>query len=496
MKIAIYLSLNKSREVEIGRALQAGFVKHGDEVEIRPTAGYSGPQPGTQLAVMVGVKGQSKKIFEDHRMSARHTLLVDKSYFGRGEYYRLSLDGFQPYYAHLTPRDPARFEGLRLDLKPMRAEGRHVIYAGSSQKYCDWHDLGDVNNFARDVCHQVNKTTRGRRELYYRPKPSWAAGHMEDVQQIQHTIFSGPGETLASRLPSCQALVTHGSNAAIEAIIAGIPVVLVSREGACAAWTLAEKALENIERPFFPSDERRRQVFADLAWCQFTLAEIASGVFWETLIPHTIKGIKGLEDMNELECCHELYKLMHRGAKVFRGSSLKGHTEAVTQLVKEFAPTDLLDYGSGKGRQYDELNLHERWGGLKPVCYDPGWEPYAQKPQGRFDGVICTDVAEHIPPAHVDEFLLDVIGYGKKFVFFCIFTNEARKQLPDGRNCHLTVRPAEWWLDRIATLTKAKREADYLVTKVVPGGTQDFPHYRFQVPGGPAVVATFRGDDE
>jgi hypothetical protein len=54
-----------------------------------------------------------------------------------------------------------------------------------------------------------------------------------------------------------------------------------------------------------------------------------------------------------------------------------------------------------------------------------------------------------VPTPTIEQFLLDVIGYARKFVFFCIFTDAAVKYLPDGRNVHLTIKPAEWWNKQI-----------------------------------------------
>lgn len=494
MKVVLYLSLNKSREVAIGEALAKGFRRHGEEVEILPTEGYDRPQRDSQVAVVIGVKG--KRIFEDHRRRARHTLLVDKGYFQRKNYLRLSFDGFQPHYAHDVSRPTDRFDRLGIPLRDLQPRGRHLIYAGSSQKYCNWHDLGDVTEFATGVCGKLDKLTHGSMPIYYRPKPSWAAAYVEDCKPIPGTIFSGPKEFLTDRLPGCHALVTHGSNAAIEAIAAGVPVVLVSREGACGAWSLAETNVENIAAPFWPDPDLRRQMFADLAYCQFTIDEMASGLAWETLLPHTVKGLPDMSGLNESEQLIELYKLMHRNHKMFRGNSLKAHTEAIAQLVEKHQAQSLLDFGSGKALQYDELHLHDRWGGLKPTCYDPGVEALSKKPEGQFDGVINTDVAEHIPESAVDSFLAEVIGHARKFAFFCIFTGRSRKFLPDGRNCHVTVRPPEWWLERICAATSGQLADGFMVAKVVGKGHQDFSHHVIRAASGTEVVVTFRGGED
>lgn len=500
MKVSIYISENKERERNIGAALAEGFRKHGEDVETFPTENYLGPKGDTQVAVTIGLKGHSKKIFEDHRRAARHTILVDKSYFARKEYCRLSLDGFQSPYLNAISRPADRFDQLGVKLRKQRQSAKHVIYAGSSQKYCDWHDLGDATRYAESWCRNIKKTlTRTGRlagfPIIYRPKPSWAALHPEDAKPIDNTKFSGPSETLASLLEDCYLLVTHGSNAAIEAIAAGVPVALISKEGVSAVWDLSEKNFDNFLKPYFPSDEARRQTFNNLAYWQFNADEMSSGLAWDILQAHTINRI-AMTGKTDAERTIELYKMMHRGPKMFRGNSMKGHIEAVGGLIEKYQAQTLLDYGSGKGAQYDDLKLHDRWGGLKPTCYDPGYEPLATKPKGKFDGVLCTDVAEHIPLDGVDDFLRDVVSYATKFAFFCIYPNPSRKYLPDGRNCHLTVRPPEWWLDRIALVIGLQQDGVYMVRKPLPGGaSEDFPHYVLKGEGKPDVIVTFRGTE-
>lgn len=505
MKVTLYLSHKdgelKAREANIGAALKAGFEKHGETVEVVPTHEFVRPDWGSQLAVVIGIKGHSKRIFEEYRRGGRSPMLIDKSYVGRGEYLRISVGGFQPPYAHTVKRPSDRWEkmrdALRIDVKPKRGKGgSYLIFAGSSQKYCDWHGLGDVSEFAASVCTSINKTTHSGIRLLYRPKPSWVAGHKEDVRLIEGTEFSGPDVKLDKLLPKCRSLVTHGSNAAVEAVIAGVPVVVVSKD-ACAADPMADHDIGNVLDPSFPDDAARWQWLCDLAYCQFNIDEIANGTAWDITSAHTYKAtLRDFAGMDEQESVIAQYRAMHQSQKMFRGSSLKGHVEVMADLVAKHQPQSLLDYGSGKGRQYNELNLHERWGGLKPHCYDPGYEPLAKKPQGVFDGVICTDVAEHIPESGVDAFLADVIGYASKFAFFCIFTEPASKYLPDGRNVHLTVRPQHWWIERICAVTGGQVAGEFMIRKPQPGGaSEDFKHTSIRTPAGVEVVVTFRGGE-
>lgn len=149
-----------------------------------------------------------------------------------------------------------------------------------------------------------------------------------------------------------------------------------------------------------------------------------------------------------------MYRTLHeRKAKAFMGKSIKAGLPHIVRLVEETKPRRLLDYGCGKGFQYHDLKVHQQWGGMKPYLYDVGVHRYSLRPNGAFDGVICTDVMEHIAEADVQAILQDIFSFvperrdgGVSFAFFWIACRPARrKTLPDGRNVHLTVQPPAWW---------------------------------------------------
>jgi hypothetical protein len=125
--------------------------------------------------------------------------------------------------------------------------------------------------------------------------------------------------------------------------------------------------------------------------------------------------------------------------------------ENISYLVKQTNAKRLIDYGSGKGYQYLSRRAHEGWGGILPYCYDIGVWQLNKKPEGLFDGVICTDVMEHIDEHDIDSILSDILSlldcerHRGAFAYFNVFCNPASKHWADGRNVHLTVKPPEWW---------------------------------------------------
>ncbi|MBM3727390.1 MAG: class I SAM-dependent methyltransferase [Acidobacteria bacterium] len=164
----------------------------------------------------------------------------------------------------------------------------------------------------------------------------------------------------------------------------------------------------------------------------------------------------------------ELYRQVHQqgiasgasGAQVFAGGSLRDHLAVVRQLARHTDAASVLDYGAGKGLLYGERDLklpdgtvipsvREYWGVREIRLYDPGVPEHATRPEGQFDGVVSTDVLEHIPEEDIDWVLAECFGFARRFLYMNIASYPAKKILPNGWNAHVTIEPPEWWRKRV-----------------------------------------------
>lgn len=132
----------------------------------------------------------------------------------------------------------------------------------------------------------------------------------------------------------------------------------------------------------------------------------------------------------------------------------------------------LLDYGSGKGYQYLSARIHDTWGGILPFCYDPGVIQLGIKPKGKFNGIICTDVMEHIEkddlPIILDDLFDSLVTDAPAFVYFHVCCRSAHKSFPDGRNLHRTVEMPEFWERVFKSYRKAFPSATIKSTYELP----------------------------
>lgn len=161
-------------------------------------------------------------------------------------------------------------------------------------------------------------------------------------------------------------------------------------------------------------------------------------------------------------------------AKVYAGDNLLRHVEIIRQLIELNHARTILDYGSGKGRQYLDVAVkladgrrHETipdfWG-VSVVCFDPGVPAFERLPETPCDGVICTDVLEHVPEEDVPWIVEELFSHARKFVFANVACYEAVKRLPNGENAHCTVRPRQWWIEQFAAVAARYPVVRYTLT--------------------------------
>jgi len=201
---------------------------------------------------------------------------------------------------------------------------------------------------------------------------------------------------------------------------------------------------------------------------------------------------------------HDLYRTMHEEGerflgvppeKTFSGESLAPQCVHIKRLIERTGAQTVLDYGSGKGWQYESRrfsdgngkqwpSVMDYWNVDEVVCYDPCYAPLSRLPEGKFDGVICTDVLEHCPEEDMPWIVEEIFGYAMRFVFANVACYPARKRLPNGENAHCTIKPVEWWARLIEGV--AVRHAGILWEVRV--------HSRVDTPEGPQFVERVIGN--
>lgn len=149
----------------------------------------------------------------------------------------------------------------------------------------------------------------------------------------------------------------------------------------------------------------------------------------------------------------------------FPGQSLIPQAPDIKRIIQKVNAKTILDYGSGKGLQYEPRpivvkdsdlkfeSIPHFWGVDSVTCYDPCYVPFSNLPNEKFDGVVCTDVLEHCPEEDIDWVVDGLFSFATKFVYANIACYPAKKTLPNGENAHCTIKSSNWWLEKIKAIS-------------------------------------------
>jgi hypothetical protein len=170
---------------------------------------------------------------------------------------------------------------LGLALEPYRTDGEHILLIGQAPR--------DASLRGTDMCDWLVSTAKGlrlrtRRPIHVRLHPStpwkFIAPMIAALSRLPGVRIAAMGRPIAEDLTRAWACVTHSSGVAIDALMAGIPPICVSP--ASLAYSLCSRSLDEIETPFMPG---REQFFYDLAYSQWSEAEMEDGTAWRHIKP-------------------------------------------------------------------------------------------------------------------------------------------------------------------------------------------------------------------
>lgn len=196
------------------------------------------------------------EVLERARDEGRDWYYGDHAYFGRFRFFRITKNALQ--HTGEGKGDARRFDRLGVSIEPWK-KGRHVLVCPPDRKY------------ARCIGMDEQAWLRGTLAALKR--------HTDRPIRIRKREGAEKNPvTLANDLQGAHALVTHHSNAAVEALCMGVPVFVTAQ---CAARAMAETDLTKIESPRYPDDRLRWA--SVLAANQWSIAEIRRGQAWRAL---------------------------------------------------------------------------------------------------------------------------------------------------------------------------------------------------------------------
>lgn len=267
MRIVCLRSEERSRAQHIADAMVEGFRRHGIAVNVEAKA------TAVNGDLVVGYGWRSEPVFTAYQRAGARYLYLDLGFWERKPksavregYHKVALDSWCPRGTMCRGCPSDRFDRFGIPLVS-GGNGSNVIVAGMSAKAAGSHGLAP---------HQWEQLAIGRLQptgvpIVYRPKPSWHA-----ARPLPGAAYS-VDEDIKDALGKARLLVTHHSNAAVDAIVAGVPVYCETSVGAL----MSTPNLTDVVNPRRHSEAERRQFLADVAYCQWNVAEMRSGACWD-----------------------------------------------------------------------------------------------------------------------------------------------------------------------------------------------------------------------
>lgn len=161
----------------------------------------------------------------------------------------------------------------------------------------------------------------------------------------------------------------------------------------------------------------------------------------------------------------ELLQSEHKRA--LWGNTAASLIREIEKFLLSHNAEEVLDYGCGSSSFKNSLSLKN----IEVYEYDPGIPGKDKEPDPR-NHTICIDVLEHIEPDAIDAVIEDLARVTKKTGYFTIAMYPAQRILSDGRNAHLIIKEASWWIEKlckyfnIVTLYEHNKQLHVEVRKV------------------------------
>lgn len=270
MRVAIYAvgaggGFANKRSKYIAAATQQGLLKHGISTQVLNRF------DGVVADVAIAYGWIHRDIFHAYRDAGARFAYWDLGYWNRRPknapsdgHHRLAVDDWDTAAKMIRDCPSDRFEQLGIEIRDRQAPGENILVAGMSDKAAWTHGYA-YNEWEDRTVLELSRMAPGQ-SIVLRPKPNKRA----------------PAATsLESDLNHCKLLVTHHSNAAVDALLTGVP--MWAKKGVASLLASPELTSTDLAHPggLYPHPEAVRGLMHDIAYAQWSVPEMRSGAAWE-----------------------------------------------------------------------------------------------------------------------------------------------------------------------------------------------------------------------
>ena len=256
----VYLPDDNQEHIEVLKAFSLGV-----DCEIRNIHDYA----PSDIAVIFGMYKRNipvsfprGKIFNNQKALGKTTIVVEKGYINREEYYAIGLNGLNNRAEfNNSGMGSDRWDKLGVDLRSQKG-GDYTLVCGQVPSDASVQNV-DIHRWAKSMINRIEG------EVVYRPHPLYKKTR-----------------PLEEDLEGAKAVVTYNSNIGVDAALRGIPVY--AEDIGSMVYDIASQDVDNIGKM------DTKQWAKNIAYAQWNLEEMRNGLPWEHL--NEYKHIFGATD--------------------------------------------------------------------------------------------------------------------------------------------------------------------------------------------------------
>ena len=268
MRLKIYREYGALNSKDVFDAFSAGVIRLGHKIV----------ETNEDIAVIWSVLWQGRMlqnqlVYQDCQNRNIPVMIIEVGNLKRGITWRLSLDHIngQGKFANINDLDLLRPQKLAVELKPLLTTRRHEILIASQHKFSlQWHGMPTMEQWIEKTVKRIRKYSN--RNIVVRPHPRSPIrlSPIDGVKiEIPNKISNSYDDFDIDYNFHC--VINHNSGPAVQAAIAGTPVIC---DASSLAGPMSEK-WENLDNPMLPP---REEWFLKLCHTEWTLQELAQGI--------------------------------------------------------------------------------------------------------------------------------------------------------------------------------------------------------------------------
>lgn len=182
---------------------------------------------------------------------------IDKAYFLRGKYFRITKNAYQ--LTNFVKSDGARYYKLNIEKKLYNRTNEVIYICPQSSSFMRIHGI-DKDKWVEDIVMELRKYTNKEIKI-----------HNKSPNSAEKNFFK--------TLQDAHAVIVYSSIAGVQAMMYGVPCIALDKNST--AYSIANNKLSDIE--YISVNKEIDEYLYNLADNQWTVWEIFKGLAWKRL---------------------------------------------------------------------------------------------------------------------------------------------------------------------------------------------------------------------